>query len=81
MAKQNFSIFVQLLKSRGFINLKHVTRNDKSFFLADYGPPGTLLRRNVLKQWWKVMVLQQSNVFPVESSVFLPSPNLEASAS
>ncbi|BFZ06739.1 hypothetical protein BsWGS_09777 [Bradybaena similaris] len=81
MAKQNYSNFVQLLKTRGFIDLKHVTRNDRSYFLADYGPPGTLLRRNVLNQWWKTMVLQQGSVFPVESPVFQPSTNMESSVS
>ena len=40
-----------LLRQRGFIDLVSTTVNGEEYNLANYGPLGTLLRQNILKQW------------------------------
>ncbi|GFN98242.1 glycine--tRNA ligase [Plakobranchus ocellatus] len=59
--------FAQLLQQRGFIDLVSSTIAGRECFVADYGPLGSLLRENILKQWWDLMVATQTNVFPVQS--------------
>ncbi|KAH9514428.1 hypothetical protein Btru_025217 [Bulinus truncatus] len=71
---KNYANLIPLLKKRGFINV--IQNNEKN--INDYGPAGTLLRLNVMKQWWELMVNQQSNVFPIEiqgSSLTFPNQN------
>ncbi|KAK0046220.1 PiggyBac transposable element-derived protein 3 [Biomphalaria pfeifferi] len=60
---KNYANMMPLLKKRAFINIIQ----NQDTFLNDYGPAGTLLRYNILKQWWDTMVNQQSNVFPMEN--------------
>ncbi|RUS90109.1 hypothetical protein EGW08_002151, partial [Elysia chlorotica] len=66
-ALNDASGLVHLLRQRGFIDLVSTTISGEEYNLASYGPLGTLLRRNILKQWWNLMVATQPNVFPVES--------------
>ncbi|KAI8794677.1 DNA polymerase subunit gamma-2, mitochondrial [Biomphalaria glabrata] len=62
---KNYANLMPMLKKRGFINIIQ----NQDTFLNDYGPAGTLLRHNILKQWWDTMVNQQSNVFPMENNL------------
>ncbi|KAK3781520.1 hypothetical protein RRG08_054859 [Elysia crispata] len=75
-ALNDSSGLVHLLRQRGFIDLVSATVGGEKYNMANYGPLGTLLRRNILKQWWDLMVATQTNVFPIESP-FLNSIEFE----
>ena len=51
-ALNDSSGLVHLLRQRGFIDLVSATVGGEKYNMANYGPLGTLLRRNILKQWY-----------------------------
>ncbi|KAL8597650.1 hypothetical protein ACOMHN_031585 [Nucella lapillus] len=64
--------FVQLLVNRGFVEEKSVTVSGLQKKLFHFGPLGSLLRKNILKQWWNAVVLEQPHTYCVETPVFVP---------
>ncbi|XP_005104350.1 DNA polymerase subunit gamma-2, mitochondrial isoform X2 [Aplysia californica] len=67
VTKVNFTNFFNLLQARGFVIQRNVS-DSGSKLVFDHGPLGALLRQNILKQWWEVLVQRHSNVFPIECS-------------
>ncbi len=45
----------------------------------DYGPLGTLLKRNIENYWWKTFVTDRSDMFAVDSSILMSPKVWEAS--
>ncbi|CAH1794990.1 unnamed protein product [Owenia fusiformis] len=43
--------------------------NSTAFTSFNFGPLGTILRQNIIKQWWKSVCVSQDNVFPVENTL------------
>ncbi|XP_076457862.1 DNA polymerase subunit gamma-2, mitochondrial-like [Babylonia areolata] len=64
--------FIQLLVNRGFVEDKSVTVSGLQKRLFRFGPLGALLRKNILKQWWDAVVLEQPNTYCVENPIFVP---------
>mmetsp|Transcript_983 Transcript_983/g.2341 ORF Transcript_983/g.2341 Transcript_983/m.2341 type:complete len:461 (+) Transcript_983:192-1574(+) len=62
---------VRLCKTRGFVFASNEIHGGfaNSF---DYGPLGTLLKRNVEQAWWRRFVTQEEACFGLDSSVMLP---------
>lgn len=44
--------FLKLLSDRGFVQESLVTINGMEKKLFRFGPQGTLLRKNIIKEWW-----------------------------
>jgi len=66
--KKSLPNFIKLLDKRGFI-IPCFKSNSQQDILYDHGPLGTLLRQNVIKQWWDGINKQgYTSVYPVECS-------------
>lgn len=50
--RKDLANLTSLLKVRGFIDHLAVKHNGQEYLMSDFGPPGALLRQNVLKQWY-----------------------------
>ncbi|KAK7112094.1 DNA polymerase subunit gamma-2, mitochondrial-like isoform X2 [Littorina saxatilis] len=68
--------FLQLLVNRGFVEESLININGSQKKLFRFGPLGSLLRRNILKQWWDAVVLEQPNAFCVENTPLVPVDEL-----
>ncbi|KAK7506290.1 hypothetical protein BaRGS_00002402, partial [Batillaria attramentaria] len=66
--------FLQLLARRGFVQDQAVDLGGVHKKLFRFGAQGTLLQRNITKQWWDAMVLQQPNTFCVECPALTAVP-------
>ncbi|XP_041362690.1 DNA polymerase subunit gamma-2, mitochondrial-like [Gigantopelta aegis] len=67
------SRLIPLLRIHGFISESTVVLDGVKWPVHSYGTPGTLLRRNLQKEWWDYMVVKQKNTFPVSTSLISSS--------
>jgi len=65
--KSSYANMITLLQNRGFIHSRDCNTDDVRKIVFDYWPLGTLLRQNILKQWWNCMLQSHSNVYPIET--------------
>jgi glycyl-tRNA synthetase len=67
-----------LCKRRGFVfQSSEIYGGLKSAY--DYGPLGIELKRNLMNEWWKDMVLSRENVVGLDASIIMHSKVWEAS--
>ena len=61
---------VALCKRRGFIfSSSEIYGGFGGFW--DYGPLGVLLKNNIKSLWWQAMVLENENIYGLDSAVIL----------
>ena len=59
---------ISLCKQRGFIfQSSEIYGGLKSAY--DYGPLGTLLKRNISEMWWRSVVTKHNNIYPIDTAV------------
>ncbi|PVD37551.1 hypothetical protein C0Q70_00145 [Pomacea canaliculata] len=73
--------FLKLLSDRGFVQESLVTINGMEKKLFRFGPQGTLLRKNIIKEWWDAVVSHQVNTFCLESSPLMIKTNPQNTSS
>src|SRR4030042_6422106 len=45
----------------------------------DFGPLGTMLKKNISDLWWDFFVTKRDNIYPIESSILMSPKVWEAS--
>ncbi|KAK6187868.1 hypothetical protein SNE40_005800 [Patella caerulea] len=70
MASRNLpQTMKQILVAHGFWLEKSCLHGQQNISIMNYGTPGTLLRRNIKKEWYDNVIGSDSNVFPVENNI------------
>lgn len=59
---------VSLCKRRGFVFPSSEIYGGIGGFW-DFGPLGVILKNNIKKQWWRAMVEQRDDVYPIDSTI------------
>ena len=64
----SFEEVVKLATNRGFVfNASSIYGGLRSSY--DYGPLGTLLKRNISEMWWTSVVTKHNNIYPIDTAV------------
>jgi len=68
----SFDEVVKLATNRGFVfNASSIYGGLRSSY--DYGPLGTLLKRNIADMWWSSVVTKNKNIYPIDTAVIQSS--------
>ena len=73
-----FDDVVKLATNRGFVfNASSIYGGLRSSY--DYGPLGSLLKRNIANRWWESTVSKHNNIYPIDTAIIQSTEVWEAS--